>query len=432
MTNSTCPIPTRGSNKTSGGKPGVVAELTEADVVSLRKKFPIFANNKDVIFFDNAATSQKPDAVLKRLSRFYRQECANAGRAAYRASTTAAASIEEGRAAVAAFLNTNSDSVAFTSGATDSLNTVALGWGLTNLKSGDQIMVCFEDHKSAVLPWLNLQSLLSHFGVSIEIVPFDIHLEGDYELKSIRERVTDRTRMLAMTHVHHLYGLDMEVAEIREIVGPDVLISLDISQSIGHRFVDISALNVDFASFSGHKMFAASGVGVLWTSPRARSQMHAIKSGSTSTGQASASCSIQPTLASIVESGTPNIAAVLSLKPAIDFIEKLGIERIERRVSKLTHYLRNQLSTLPGLDFAPGFGRCGCPTGYGVVSLRFEQLATSDLAFVLDSENIQVRTGNFCLSKRNQGDDYARISLHVYNTEAEIDRLVGVLSNCLE
>jgi cysteine desulfurase/selenocysteine lyase len=425
MNAQTCPIP-------HGSKARLKPAIDEVEVLSLRREFPIFGNRPDLIFFDNAATAQKPERVLRRVSKYYRRECANAGRSAYRASTTTAAAIENCREKVATFLNTKAEKIAFTSGATDSLNTVALGWGLTNLKDGDEIMVCFEDHKSAVLPWLNVQSLLSRFGISIKIVPFDIHHEGDYELKSIRENVTTRTKLLAMTHIHHLYGLDMEVEQIRDIVGQDVLISLDVSQSIGHRKVDVSALPVDFVCFSGHKMFSGTGVGVLWTSARARHLMHAVKSGSTSTGANSTSAVHELTLASIVESGTPNVAAVLSLAPAIDFIERWTIERIEERISGLTHYMRDALSTLEGVDFAPGFGRCGCPIGYGVISFRLEHIATSDLAFVLDAENIQVRTGNFCLSKRNQGDDYARISLHVYNTKAEIDRLIEVLKGTLE
>ncbi|MDR3616500.1 MAG: aminotransferase class V-fold PLP-dependent enzyme [Candidatus Obscuribacterales bacterium] len=424
MNAKTCPIP-------HGSKARIKPAIDEVAVLRLRQEFPIFGNSPDVIFFDNAATAQKPERVLRRVSRYYRHECANAGRSAYRASTTTAAAIEDCREKVAAFINTKAEQIAFTSGATDSLNTVALGWGLTNLKDGDEIMVCFEDHKSAVMPWFNVQSLLSRFGISVKIVPFDIHHEGDYELKSIRENLTARTKLLAMTHIHHLYGLDMEVEQIREIVGQDVLISLDVSQSIGHRKVDVSALPVDFVSFSGHKMFSGTGVGVLWTSPRARRLMHAVKSGSTSTGANLAVPNHEPTLASIVESGTPNVAAVLSLAPAIDFVERWAIERIEERISGLSHYLRDALSTLEGVDFAPGFGRCGCPAGYGVISFRLEQIATSDLAFVLDSENIQVRTGNFCLSKRNQGDDYARISLHVYNTKAEVDRFINVLQGIL-
>lgn len=400
----------------------------ELDVDSIRKEFPILSNRNGWIFLDNAATSQKPKSVLRRIAQFYRKDCANAGRAAYRASTQATSAIEAARTKVAGFINADRSEVVFTSGATDSLNTVALAWGLANLKTGDEIMVCYEDHKSSVLPWFNVQSLLGRFGIEIKIVPFEVHLEGDYELKSIRERVSQRTRLLAMSHVHHLYGLDMEVERIREIVGKDVLISLDASQSIGHRRVDVKELGVDFVSFSGHKMFAANGVGVLWVSSALHGELHAIKSGGKTPGyigeefQSSASSLVER-----LECGTQDIPAIISLSAAIDFIEKLGLQRIEKRVSELTHYLYDVLKTFPGVDFAPGFGRCGCPVGYGIFSFRFEQIATSDLAFLLDGENIQIRTGDHCLSSRHQGDDYARVSLHVYNTKAEIDRLIEVL-----
>lgn len=414
----------------------------ELDVSLIRKQFPIFANNPELIFFDNAATAQKPNTVLRRMTQFYRQDCANAGRAAYRSSTRAASEIEKSRARVAGLINASSSDVVFTSGATESLNTVALSWGLANLKDGDEVMVCYEDHKSCVQPWVNLKSLLARFGVNIEIVAFEVHLEGDYELKSIRERVSRRTRLLAMTHVHHLYGLDMEVAQVREIVGNDVLISLDASQSVGHRQVDVQSLGVDFLSFSGHKMFAAGGVGVLWVSPAVQHQLVAIKSGGKST---SVSASLAPKgdatstlaggtavgLSDLLECGTQGIASIVSLVPAIDFIERLGIYRIERRVSLLSHLLYDQLKTLPGIEFSPGFGRCGCPVGFGIIAFRFDQIATSDLAFVLDGENIQVRTGDHCIGSRNKGDDYARVSLHVYNTEAEIGRFMEVLKSNL-
>lgn len=411
---------------------------SELDIAQVRRKFPIFANRPDYVFFDNAATTQKPNAVLRRIAQFYRRDCANAGRAAYRLSTQAASAIEKARKRVAAFVNANGADLAFTAGATESLNTVALAWGLANLRSGDEIMVCLEDHKSTVLPWLNVQKLLAGFNVDIKIVPIDVHLEGDYELKSIREGLSARTRLLAMTHVHHLYGLDMEVAQVREIVGSDVLISLDASQSVGHRRVDVQELGVDFLSFSGHKMFAATGVGVLWVAPRVQGKMVAIKAGGSSGQNASAlfgkpfGDEASGNLAALLECGSLDIAAILSLEAAIDFIEGLGIERIEKRVSTLTHKLYDQLKNLPGLEFSPGFGRCGCPIGFGIIAFRLEEIATSDLAFVLDSENILVRTGDHCMSRAQKGDDYLRVSLHVYNTEAEIEQFIAVLKANLE
>jgi cysteine desulfurase/selenocysteine lyase len=403
----------------------------QAEFPDVRKEFPIFANRPELVFFDNASTTQKPLRVIEAVSGFYTNHCANAGRASYSLSTKAASRIAETRKKVASFLNADPADVVFTSGATDSLNMVALTWGLANLKDGDEVMVCLDDHKSTVLPWFNLKALLQRFGVNISIVTFDIHPEGDYSLKSIREKVTARTRLLAMTHVHHVYGMDMELGEIRKIVGDSVLISLDASQSVGHRKVDVKELGVQFLSFSGHKMFAANGVGILWVAPQLHSQLTAVRPGGSTPGtvQAGTFKAGDSSLAALLESGTLNIPSILSLVPAIEFIEKLGVEKIEAQISKLSFRLYDGLKNFPGIEFSPGFGHCGCHnvTGYGILSFRFAQLATSDLAFLLDSENFMVRTGDHCVTSQTEGDDFIRVSLHVYNTEEEIDKFVTLL-----
>ncbi|MEZ4486355.1 MAG: aminotransferase class V-fold PLP-dependent enzyme [Cyanobacteriota/Melainabacteria group bacterium] len=394
------------------------------DWSKVRAQFPFFKNNPGAIFFDSASTTQKPESVLRAESRFYRRECSNAGRASYANSTRTSARIESARAAVARFINGNAEDIVFTSGATESLNTVALAWGLKNLEDGDEIMVCMQDHKSAVRPWLNLQELLARFGKTINIVPFGIHKEGDYELADIRNGLSPRTRLIALVHVHHVYGMDMEVETIRDIVGGDVLLSLDASQSIAHRQIDLNKLKVDFLSFSGHKMFAMNGSGVLWVSPRCRNMLTSIKPGG---GYAE-----QNSLQALLESGTPNIPAVLSLESAIAFIEKLGMERIETRLHELTRTLYKEIKDIPGINFSPGYGLCGCPQGFGILSFCFDQASTSDLAFALDAENIMLRSGDHCQTKsldEGGGNEpqYLRASLQIYNTEEEIKELAQVL-----
>ena len=394
------------------------------DWSKVRAQFPFFKNNPGAIFFDSASTTQKPESVLRAESRFYRRECSNAGRASYANSTRTSARIESARVAVARFINGNAEDIVFTSGATESLNTVALAWGLKNLEDGDEIMVCMQDHKSAVRPWLNLQELLARFGKTINIVPFGIHKEGDYELADIRNGLSPRTRLIALVHVHHVYGMDMEVETIRDIVGGDVLISLDASQSIAHRQIDLNRLKIDFLSFSGHKMFALNGSGVLWVSPRCRNMLTSIKPGG---GYAE-----QNSLQALLESGTPNIPAVLSLESAIAFIEKLGMERIETRLHELTRTLYKEIKDIPGINFSPGYGLCGCPQGFGILSFCFDQASTSDLAFALDAENIMLRSGDHCQTKsldEGGGNEpqYLRASLQIYNTEEEIKELAQVL-----
>ncbi len=401
----------------------------EAKLADSRQEFPIFAGHPDLIFFDNASTSQKPASVLQTINEFYALQCTNAGRAAYRWSTKALKAIEETRLAVAQFLNAEGNEVIFTSGATESLNMVATCWGLTNLADGDEIMLCLEDHQSAIFPWLNLKRLLAEFGRQISIVPFPLDTMGDYPFAGIRSRVSTRTRLIAISHIHHVYGLDMEVNAVREIVGKDVVISLDASQSVGHTKVDVKALDVDFVSFSGHKMFAGNGTGILWIHNRRQGEMSPIRLGGYSSAtiakeQLSLNTANLPLL---LENGTQNIPSILSLRSAIEFIDKVGLENIERGVSDLTFYLLEQLKTLPHLEFAPGLAVCNCPVGYGIISFRSENISTTDLAFLLDSENIFVRTGDHCLPSAGERPDYLRVSLHLYNTRDEIDRFINVL-----
>lgn len=412
-----------------------MATVLQADVRCL---FPAFVARPGTIFFDNAATTQKPAPVVETMVRFYESACANAGRGVSGLSTRARAGIERVRGAVAELLGAQPEDIVFTGGATDSLNIVALSWGLHNLEDGDEIMLCMDDHRSATLPWLNLVETLKHFGKQIKVVPFAIHEVGDYDLKSIGAAVSERTRLLAMTHVHHVYGLEMEVEAVRGIVGDAVAISLDASQSIGHTAVRISDLPVDFISFSGHKMFGPTGVGALWAHKRRQVQMKPVRIGggtqcviSDHKGVFSLAMATTAPWGEICEAGTYNTPAILGLGEAISFIQSVGIENIEAHVSALTKYLYEQLAALPGIEFAPGPGICGCPGGYGILAFRFQQAESADVAFLLDSENIMVRSGNLCKGKNSETDDYLRISLHVYNSRDEIDRLIEVLQSNL-
>ncbi len=408
----------------------VPTETEHIDVTAIRALFPIFQKRTSYLFFDNASTTQKPASVVESIQDYYGVNCSNAGRSSYRLSSQAALGIENSRRKVAELINARPEDLVFTSGATESLNTVALAWGLNNLGDGDQVMVCFQDHKSAVFPWLNLQRILRDLGKSIEIVPFEIHDVGDYDLRTIREGVSGRTRLIAMSHIHHVYGMDMEVKDIREIVGPGVAISLDASQSVGHIPVDTKALDVDFLSFSGHKMFAGNGTGVLWINERRQKEIAPVKVGGMGINLESTSWQ-SGEIRELLEAGTPNIASILSMAPAAQFILDTGVERIASHLSGLTRYLYDKLKDLPGIEFGPGPGRCGCPGGYGIISFRVEEISVSDLGFLLDSEDILVRTGDHCVSKANSEDQYVRVSLQIYNTEAEIDTFVDVLNENL-
>lgn len=406
---------------------------SKQDIEIVRKQFPALQKHAEIIFFDNASTTQKPESVLKELENFYLNSCANAGRASYSWSTQITQAIENTRSKVAAFLGAQPAEIAFTGGATDSLNSLVQAWALGNLKNGDEVMLSFDDHRSATLPWLNAQRLLLKQGIEIKIIPFSTHDVGDYDLKEIQEKVSPKTRVIQIAHIHHRTGMDMEVADIRKIVGKDCLISLDASQSVGHIPVKVDQLDVDFLSFSGHKMFAANGVGILWIKKELHNRLEPVRLGGGSTGSIKAGqfCLQEQTLASLMEAGTLNIPSILSLTPAIEFIETTGIANIEARLWKLTKYLYDGLNQIPGIEFGQGIGRCGCDGGYGIISFRFNEVSPADLAFLLDAEQIFVRAGDHCTGQEdknnNRDKDYVRVSLHIYNTEEEADILVDVL-----
>lgn len=399
------------------------------DTKQIKQKFPFFASNPDTVYLDNASTTQKPDVVVETISQFYTKYYSNAGRANYKLSSQAAKAIEESRQKTAGFFKADARNIAFTSGATESLNLIALSWGLNNLKNGDQVMVCLQDHKSSVFPWLNLKKLLDGFGIRIEIVPFRIHDVGDYDLKTIKEGLTERTRLIAVSHVHHVFGMDMEIKEIREIVGDDVVVSLDACQSAGHIPVELDSLPVDFMSCSGHKMFAGSGLGVLWARDSRLKELRPAKVGGGSITITEAGA----TMADLFETGTLNIPAILSMKSAIEFIEEVGIYSIARHLAKLTRYTYEGLRDIPGCEFGPGPGRCDCPGGYGIIPFRLQGIEANDLGFLLDDENILVRTGDHCKGEKTgtSDDDLVRVSLQIYNSEEDVDRLLECLGEAV-
>ena len=404
-------------------------DFLDADFV--RAQFPSLLQHPDLLFFDNGATTQKPQSVIETINGFYRDKCANAGRAAYSWATQLSGKVEDSRAAVASLINANPNDIAFTNGATDSLNLVASSWGMNNLKDGDEIMLCLDDHASATLPWFNVQAQLRRFGIEVAILPFDIHSSGTYDRKSLIEKLSSRTKIIVLSHIHHLYGMEMDLPELRQSIPGNISIGLDASQSIGHTEVDVQKLGADFVSFSGHKMFAANGTGVLWVCPERREQMWPSRLGAKSAVHLSADGLVvdRSSLSGLVECGTLNLPGILSYAPAVDFIESLGITNIEKHLSLLTHYLHGKLKRLSQIDFAPGLGSCNCTKGYGIISFKFAGFPSSDLAAYLDSENIFVRTGDYCLGAGKKDDDYTRVSLHIYNTLEEIDHFVEVLKD---
>lgn len=299
---------------------------------------------------------------------------------------------------------------------------------LNNLQNNDEIMLCKEDHKSTILPWMNLINILNKFKVNIIEKEILIDVEGDYIEDDLISKINEKTKIVVLSHIHNVYGLEMEIEEIIpriRIKNPNCKIVLDCSQSVGHINIDVKKLDVDFAYFSGHKMFAETGIGVCYIKSENIKEMKAYKVGGgtekegISTNKAS----------EVLEAGTQNISGIISLGSAIDYINKIGIEDIEKYMLYLTRYLYEQLKLIPNIEFSKGIDKRSCIIGYGIITFKIEGIGSSELGEILSDYGIYVRTGDFC--KSGKSDDSIRVSLHVYNNKEDIDKLINIIKYIL-
>lgn len=400
------------------------------DWQAVRGQFPFFREHPNLLYLDSASTTQKPQCVIDAL-----QSClfcaSNAGRGSYRLSHDTNAAMQRVRGRIAGFIGAQESEVVFTSGATQSLNMAALCWGFYALQDGDEVLVCMEDHKSCVLPWMHLQQLLALQNKRIAVVPYTLTAAGDADIEDIRSKITPRTRVIALTHIHNVFGTRAEVRQIRDIVGNDIIISLDASQSVGHVPIDTTELGIDFLSFSGHKMFAATGIGVLWVNERLHGTMQPMFVGGGIGHDVQESGRYQRgSMPHCLEAGTPNIAGILSLEAAIDLLEKVSMPHVHTRLRTLTQRLLEGLIRLPNIDFPPGPAHCGdCFVGYGLLSFHLQNMRSSDAGFLLDQQGICVRTGSHCRANESGTADSIRVSMHIYNTEDDVDRCIDAIAS---
>ncbi|GGZ01192.1 aminotransferase class V-fold PLP-dependent enzyme [Streptomyces poonensis] len=385
----------------------------------LRAQFPIITAHPELAYLDSAATSQKPQAVLDAVQTYLTTSNANAGRGTYPWANRTTELIERARERVKEFLGDREpdrSTVHFTSGTTEGLRTVARDWLVEHLTDGDEILVPFADHRANLEPWLEARRLLAERGTEVRVraLPYQ-EVSGDYDHRALADAVGPRTRFVAATHVHHVYGGDMNVHRLRAAVGPDVPICLDAAQSVGHLPVKVGdpALDVDFVVFSGHKALALPGTGAVW----ARNTRG-------------------PALVPSGWQGTPNTVGVVSLLAALDWLDAVGVDRVAAHVTRLATRLTDRLR---GLD---AYEVLGCPASlaadsalpaaqrrHGIVTFRHRGIPSDDLGFVLFSHGFMVRADSLCQAGADDKAGSVRVSLHVYNTDEEIDRLLTVLAS---
>ena len=389
-------------------------------MLDLKKDFPYFDEEK-TIYFDNSSTTLKPKIVLEnaKLNNIY---SFNARRGINKNIVSLNKKVEKTREKVARFINAKSfEEIAFTSGATESSNLFAYSYCLNNLKNNDEILVCNKDHKSTVLPILNVKNYLK----DINVKNIEIDYEGDYNEEDLFSKVTNKTKVLVLTHIHNIYGLEMNIEQIVTTVrkiNKDIIIVLDISQSIGHIEIDIQKLGVDVAYFSGHKMLGLQGVGVIYIKKQLLNSFSPfIIGGSYDEKEITNITNIRQ-----LECGTKNYTSILSLEDSIDYINYIGIKNIEEHIYMLTRYLYDGLKKINKIKFNKGINNCKCALGYGIISFNIEGVAASEVSQILEDYNILVRTGDFCNTTNNE--NYIRVSLYVYNTTTDIDKFLEVIN----
>ncbi|MGI5429239.1 aminotransferase class V-fold PLP-dependent enzyme [Streptomyces sp. CA-179760] len=396
----------------------MTAPITREDLSqwqrALRAQFPIVTGHPELAYLDSAATAQKPRAVLDAVQTYLTTSNANSARGTYTWANRTTELVERTRERVARFLGDagpERSAVHFTSGTTEGLRTIARDWLPGFLRDGDEIVVPDADHQANIAPWLEAQRLLAREGVHIRVLPMPYQSgSGDYDHTALAERAGPRTRFVATTHVHHVYGGDMNVHRIREAVGPDAVICLDAAQSVGHLPVSVAESDVDFVVFSGHKALALPGSGAVWAR-QARG----------------------PALAPGGWSGTPNTVGIASLEAALDWLDTAGVERIERWTVALAARLTDGLRRLDAYEIL------GCPLSLAadstvqrrqsIVTLRHRAIDSGDLGFILFSHGLMVRSDHHCQGDAGEKTGSVRVSLHVYNTVEEIDRLLTVLAS---
>ena len=394
-------------------------------VDAVRRDFPVLherIHGRQVIWLDNGATTQKPQVVIDRLAYFYAHENSNIHRSAHSLAARASDAYEGARATVAEFLGAASASdIVFTRGTTEAINLVAQSWGRRHVGAGDEIVVSHLEHHANIVPW---QQLATEKGAKLKVIPVDD--EGRLLLDAYGDLLSDRTRLVAVAQVSNVLGTIVPVKEMIQAahrVGAKVLV--DGAQAVAHMVVDVQALDADFYVFSGHKIFAPTGIGALYGKPELLEEIPPWQGGGNMIADVTFERTTYQRPPAKFEAGTGNIADAVGLGAALDYVSRLGRPMIERYEHELVQYATTQIRSVPGLRLIGT-----APEKASVLTFVLEGYRPEEVGSALDREGIAVRAGHHCAQPilRRYGLEAAvRPSLAMYNTYAEVDLLVAAL-----
>ncbi|HLU13214.1 MAG TPA: cysteine desulfurase [Arenimonas sp.] len=401
---------------------GPMSGTARPDWLRIRADFPVLTRQvrgKPLIYLDSANTSQKPQQVINAVDAFYREHNANVSRAVHALGTEATEAYEGARRKLATRMNVPAEELVLTSGTTFAINLVAYSWALPRLKAGDAILLTRMEHHANIVPW---QLVAERTGARIKVV--DITPEGELDLDDLRAKLTPEVKLLGVTHVSNVLGTVNPVAEIcREARRRGVVTLVDGSQALPHRAVDIKAIGCDFYAFTGHKMLGPTGTGGLWARREHLQAMPPFLGGGEMIREVRFEGTVFNDPPHKFEAGTPNIAGVVGLGAAADYLDAIGMAEIEAREQALLALATERLQAIPGLRIhgtAPGKA--------AVISFQIEGAHAHDLATLLDLEGIAVRSGHHCahpLMAWLGVPATCRASLAFYNTHAEIEQLAA-------
>ena len=387
-----------------------------------KKDFPVLVE-RNIAYLDSGATTQKPQSVIDAVEKYYKKHNANPHRGAYSLSIEATEAYENGRDKIAKFINASREEVIVTKNASEALNLVAYSYGLDNLKDTDEIVLSIMEHHSNLVPW---QYISRKTGAKLKYM----YINDNYELDmdEVKAKITNKTKVVGIVHISNVTGTINNVKEIIDYAhSKGAVVVLDVSQSIPHMKIDVKELDADFVAFSGHKMLAPLGIGILYGKKELLTKMTPFLYGGDMIEYVYEDHTTFAPLPSKFEAGTQNVGGVVGMSAAIDYIEAVGYENIEKHDKELVDYAVEKLSKL---DYITLYMTNNPKHHSAVISFNIKGVHPHDVASILDNEGVCVRSGNHCAQPllRYIGiDSTCRASFYLYNTKEDVDRLVAAV-----
>ena len=391
-----------------------------------KENFPVFNKYKDLVYLDNSATQQKPKRVIDTLAEYYIEQNANPLRGLYELSVKATEVYENARKSVKEFIGANNTKeIIFTRNATESLNLIAFSWGSANIDRGDEILVGISEHHSNLLPW---QILAKQKGAVLKFLECD--KSGKYTAKDLEKALTPRTKLFAIAQISNIFGRLNPIKEFAGIAHKNgTLIVCDAAQSAAHIPIDVKELNVDFLAFSGHKMLAPMGIGVLYARQEILEKMPPFLSGGEMIEYVTREDATYAELPHKFEAGTVNAGGAAGLAAAIDYIKEIGFKTIQEREDQLTALAFDEMKKIPHVKI---IGANDPNDHHGILTFTIDGVHPHDIAAIFDADNIAIRAGHHCAQPLHQYLDVqstARMSLAFYNDEQDITRFIQTLGS---